>query len=135
MLTPTTKLTPKAIADFKTLQGRHPSAVLEEMPSGAALITLDFEAPAGWSSAKIVLRFIMPNGYPIAAPDGFWVAPALTVNGTRQPRNTETNPQIPETKISAQRFSWHIENGHCSANKDDLFTWLRSCRERLEKLE
>lgn len=134
MLTAVTKLTPKAIADFKALQARHPSAVLTELPSGAALVTLDFEPPAGWSAAKIVLRFIMPNGYPVAPPDGFWVEPALTVNGN-QPRSTEAKPQIPETTTSAQRFSWHIENGHWSPNRDDLFTWLRSCCERLEKLE
>ncbi len=107
---------------------------MTELPSGAALVALDFELPAGWSAAKIVLRFIMPNGYPVTPPDGFWVEPSLTVSG-RQPRSTEPSPQIPETNISKQRFSWHIENGHWSANRDDLFTWLRSCRQRLEKLE
>ncbi len=134
MLSPATKLTPKAITDFKALEARHPSAALTELPSGAALVTLDFELPPGWSAAKIVLRFIMPNGYPVTPPDGFWVEPSLTVNGNA-PRNIEVNPEIPETSISRQRFSWHIENGHWSANRDDLFTWLRSCRERLEKLE
>lgn len=134
MLTVVSKLTPKATLDFKALQARHPSATLLELPSGTALVTLDFELPAGWSAAKVVLRFMMPNGYPVAPPDGFWVEPALTVNG-KVPRNTEAKPQIPDTNISAQRFSWHIENGHWSANRDDLFTWLRSCRERLEKLE
>jgi hypothetical protein len=129
-----TKLTPKALADFEALKARHPGAVLTGLPSGAALVTLDFEMPAGWSATSIVLRFIMPNGYSVAPPDGFWVEPSLTVGG-KQPRNTEPSPQIPETNISRQRFSWHIENGHWSANSDDLFTWLRSCRERLEKLE
>jgi hypothetical protein len=107
--------------------------VLEELPSGAALVTLDFELPAGWSEAKIVLRFIMPNGYPVTPPDGFWVAPALTANGGKA--RAADPAQIPETKISAQRFSWHIENGHWSPNRDDLLTWLRSCHERLTKLE
>jgi hypothetical protein len=134
MLAPVSKLTPKALADFKALNSRHPSAVLTELPTGAALVTLEFDLPAGWSAAKIVLRFIMPNGYPVAPPDGFWVEPSLTVNG-KQPRNTEPGPQIPETTIANQRFSWHIDAGHWSANRDDLFTWLRSSRQRLEKLE
>jgi Prokaryotic E2 family E len=134
MLTTVTKLTPKAIADFKALQGRRPTAALTELPSGAALVTLDFELPSGWSAAKIVLRFVMPNGYPVTPPDGFWAEPNLTVNG-RVPRSVEASRQIPETNISNQRFSWHIDNGHWSANRDDLFTWLRSCHERLTKLE
>lgn len=115
MLSPVTKLTPKALADFEALKARHPSAVLTELPSGAALVTLDFELPIGWSAPKIVLRFIMPNGYPVAPPDGFWVDPTLTVNG-KQPRNTEPNPRIPEDSLSKQRFSWHIDSGHWSAN-------------------
>jgi hypothetical protein len=74
MLSPVTKLTPKALVDFKALQARHPSATLTELPSGAALVTLDFELPVGWSASKVILRFIMPNGYPVAPPDGFWVS-------------------------------------------------------------
>ncbi len=129
-----TKLTPKALADFEELKARHPSAVLTEFNSGAALVTLDYPLPAGWSAAKIVLRFIMPNGYPVAPPDGFWVEPSLTIGG-KQPRSTEASPQIPEAGMSRQRFSWHFDAGHWSANRDNLLTWLRSCQERLEKLE
>jgi hypothetical protein len=134
MLTTPSKLAPRAVADFKALQARHPTAALTELPSGAALVTLDFELPAGWSVPKVVLRFIVPSSYPVSPPDGFWVEPGLTVNG-KPPRSTDPNPQIPETKISAQRFSWHFDAGHWSANRDDLINWLRSCRERLEKLE
>lgn len=134
MLSPVTKLTPKAVADFNALKSRHPSAALTEFASGAALVTMAFDLPPGWSATNVTLRFIMPNGYPVAPPDGFWVEPGLTVNG-QQPRNTEANPKIPETEIASQRFSWHIDAGHWSANRDDLFTWLRSCRQRLEKLE
>lgn len=133
-LEPVTKLTPKALADFEALKARNPSAVLAEFGSGAALATLDFNLPEGWSASKVVLRFIVPNGYPVAPPDGFWVAPALQVGGT-QPRNTELNNAIPEAGVSAHRFSWHFDNGHWSANRDNLLTWLRSCQERLEKLE
>jgi hypothetical protein len=129
-----TKLTPKALADFEALKARHPSATLRELPSGAALVTLDFELPAGWSASKIILRFIMPNGYGVAPPDGFWVEPPLQIDG-KQPRSTELNSQIPEAGISAHRFSWHFDGGHWSPNRDNLITWLRSCRERLEKVE
>jgi hypothetical protein len=129
-----TKLTPKALADFEALKERYPSAILTEFASGAALVTLETDIPAGWSASRIVLRFIMPNGYPVAPPDGFWVEPALTVNG-KQPRNTEASGQIPEAGISKQRFSWHFDSGHWSPNRDNLLMWVRSCRERLEKLE
>jgi Prokaryotic E2 family E len=129
-----TKLTPKALADFEVLKARHPSAKLTEFGSGAALVTLDLNLPEGWSPSKVVLHFLMPNGYPVAAPDGFWVVPTLQVAG-KQPRSTEINGTIPEANIPAQRFSWHFDDGHWSPNKDNLLTWLRSCQERLEKVE
>jgi Prokaryotic E2 family E len=128
------KLTPKAQADFEALKARHPSATLTEFANGTALVTLDTEIPPGWSASKVKLRFIMPNGYPVAPPDGFWVEPALIVNG-KQPRNSEQSSQIPESRVSNQRFSWHFDSGHWSPNRDNLLTWLRSCHERLEKLE
>ena len=109
--------------------------MLTEFDSGAALVTLDYPLPAGWSAAKIVLRFIMPNGYPVAPPDGFWVETELDHRRQEQPRSTEASPQIPEAGMSRQRFSWHFDAGHWSANPDNLLTWLRSCQERLEKLE
>jgi hypothetical protein len=128
------KLTPKALADFEALKARYPSATLTELPSGAALVALDSELPKGWSESKIVLRFMMPNGYGVAPPDGFWVEPSLQVNG-KPPRSSEASSKIPETDLTKQRFSWHFDGGHWSPNRDNLLTWLRSCHERLEKIE
>jgi hypothetical protein len=131
---PVTKLTPKAIADFEALKARHPSGTLTELPSGAALMTLDCGLPPGWSESKVILRFIMPNGYGVAPPDGFWVEPNLQVSG-KLPRGSELNHQIPEAGMAKHRFSWHFDGGHWSPNRDNLLTWLRSCHERLEKIE
>ena len=133
MLSPVSKVTPKALADFEALRARHPSAVLTEFKSGAAMVTLDYPLPNGWSAEKIVLRFIMPNGYPVAPPDGFWVEPDLQVSG-KNPHATTLGQQIPEAGMSKHRFSWHFDNGHWSANRDDLLTWLRSVQERFEKI-
>ncbi len=129
-----TKLTPKALADFEALKARYPTATLNELPSGAALVALETDVPAGWSAPKIVLRFIMPNGYAVSPPDGFWVEPELTVRG-KQPRSSAPNNQIPETGMSGHRFSWHFDAGHWSPNRDNLLMWVRSCNERLEKVE
>jgi hypothetical protein len=129
-----TKLTPKALADFDALKARYPNATLTEFANGTALVAVETEIPAGWSASRVMLRFIMPNGYPVAPPDGFWVEPALTVNG-KQPRNSEATSQIPEAGMSRQRFSWHFDGGCWSPNRDNLLMWVRSCHERLEKLE
>jgi hypothetical protein len=134
MLSPVTKLTPRALADFEALRARHPSAVLTEFTSGATLVTLDYTLPKGWSTEKIILRFIMPNGYPVAPPDGFWVEPDLQVGG-KTPHAAPPNQEIPEAGMSKHRFSWHFDNGHWSANRDNLLTWLRSVQERFEKLQ
>ena len=127
-----TKLTPKALADFEALKARYPTATLREFSNGTALVTMETDIPAGWSASRITLRFIMPNGYPVAPPDGFWVEPALTVNG--QPPHAAANGEMPEAGMTHQRFSWHFDGGHWSANRDNLLMWVSSCHERLEKL-
>jgi hypothetical protein len=129
-----TKLTPKAVADFEALKARHPSATLKEFANGTALVAIETDIPAGWSASRITLRFIMPNGYPVAPPDGFWVEPELKVNGN-QPHASAPNNPIPEAGMSGHRFSWHFDGGHWSANRDNLLVWVRSCHERLEKLQ
>ena len=129
-----TNLTPKALADFEALRARHPTARLTEFASGAALVTLDCELPIGWSEPKVILRFVVPNGYAVAPPDGFWVEPNLQVDG-KLPRSSELSSQIPEAGLAMHRFSWHFDGGHWSPNRDNLLTWLRSCNERLEKIE
>ena len=98
------------------------------------MVALPFLIPDGWNITQATLRFIIPNGYPVSPPDCFWVEPNLTVNGAK-PKSSEYNNAIPEANINCHWFSWHIEQGRWSPNRDNLLTWLQSCRGRLGKVE
>ena len=129
-------MTPVLEAHFTRLEARYPEATVRDLQGGAVLVTVPALAMcSGWSVRAITLRFIAPNGYPVAAPDCFWAEPDLTLDGGRLPTNSQINNAIPGAGIIAQWFSWHIENGRWSANCHDLLTWLHLCLGRLEKRE
>jgi hypothetical protein len=129
-------MTPVLEAHFARLKARYPGATLRDLPSGAALVTVPgFAVSSGWLATQIVLRFIAPNGYSVAAPDCFWAEPNLTLSGGRQPKNSQINNAIPEADMSGHWFSWHVEGGRWSANCHDLLTWVSLCLDRLQKLE
>ena len=126
---------PTLDAHFRRLKERYADAVLTPLPSGAGLITLpNRPLPAAWSPATVVLHFIAPVGYPVAAPDSFWLEPNVTVNSVA-PKNSANNHPIPETGITAHYFSWHLEANRWSPNNHDLLTFVGVCLKRLEYLE
>jgi hypothetical protein len=129
-------MTPALEAHFTRLKARYPRATIRDLPGGAALVTLpEFALPSGWSATAIVLRFIVPNGYSVAAPDCFWAEPNLTLNAGQLPKNSQINNAIPEAGVLAHWFSWHVESGRWSGNCHDLLTWVSLCLDRLRKLE
>jgi hypothetical protein len=126
---------PILAAHFEKLKARYGGALLQMFGSGAALVTVPACAlPAGWSAPQVTLRFVAPNGYPVSAPDSFWVEPNLSIGGGL-PRNSQLNYAIPEAGVAAHWFSWHIEQGQWSPNNHDLLTWLGLCLRRLQKPE
>jgi hypothetical protein len=129
-------MTPALEAHFARLKARHPDSMLKELTGGAALITVPaLSIPTGWSMGSTLLRFLAPNGYPVAAPDCFWAEPTLLLRDGRQPKNTQLNHAIPEVGMTGQWFSWHLEVGRWSPNCHDLLTWLGVCLARLARLE
>jgi hypothetical protein len=124
---------PVLAAHFERLKARYQGALLSFYETGAAMITIPAcPLPAGWSSPAVTLRFIAPNGYPVSAPDCFWVEPNLAVNGSNLPRNSQINNQIPDAGITAHWFSWHLDQGQWWPNEHDLMTWLNLCLKRLQ---
>ncbi len=129
-------MSPILEAHFARLKARHPGATLTELPSGAALIEMSPVALCdGWSAREVTLRTLAPNGYPVAAPDCFWVEPNLTFGNNKVPKNSAINNAIPETKITGHWFSWHVHGGRWLANTHDLLTWYSVCEKRLRFLE
>lgn len=129
-------LQPVLRAHLERLQARHPGATLLALPSGASLVTVPgLQIPAGWSSASAIVRFLAPNGYPVASPDSFWVEPDLKLADGRIPKNCQFHYAVPETDLKGQWFSWHPHQGAWSANNHDLLSWLSTCLDRLARLE
>ncbi len=72
----------------------------------------------------------VPQGYPLAALDMFWVTPGLALADGRQPQNAD----LLETYAGRtwQRFSWHYPSGHrWNPATDGILSHLRFARLRL----
>jgi hypothetical protein len=126
---------PRALADVGRLKERHSDAQTVEYDSGNISVALELPLPEGWSASKVLLRFIVPNGYPTAPPDCFWVEPNLKVKDA-QPRASQYDHPMPDTNVKAHWFSWHInDQSQWNGNNDNVFTWLNACRKRFNNIE
>jgi E2/UBC family protein E len=128
-------LQPVIRAHFERLLARHSNATLTALPSGASLVAVPgLLIPAGWTASQVILRFLAPNGYPVAAPDCFWVEPVVKLANGKLPKNSQDNNPIRETSFKGHWFSWHAVPGAWSANNHDLLSWLGTCLDRLGHL-
>jgi hypothetical protein len=122
-------------AQFDEVKSRCPGATREVLPSRAALITFpDFRIPQGWNKSAATVRFIEPNGYPLACPDCFWTDGDLRLANGATPQNTGANA-IPETQFAGLLwFSWHVRESW-NPNRDSLLTWIACICDRFRKLQ
>lgn len=104
-----------------------------EAQSGAVVITVrDVDLPQGWNRTHTDIRFVVPAGYPFAAPDCFWADEGLTLDGGQQPTASNNQP-LPETGANGTWFSWHVASWN--PNSDNLLTFFRLIRQRLQIIE
>lgn len=102
------------------------------LPSGAVLVELRrVELPNGWSKRSTSIRFLVPVGYPFAAPDCFWAERDLCIEPGRQPQATNFQP-IPEVNAPGLWFSWHVQGWNPSRN--NLVTYAKVIEQRLKEL-
>ena len=131
-------LSPATLRQFERVQQRYPSANLEPLPSGAALVTVpNYPLPAGWSEASTTIRFLTPVGYPGPNPDCFWATSGLRLAGGGMPQASGDPNAIPETPHQGLWFSWHIENAGVNWHpaRDDLMTYLSMIGRRFEQVQ
>ena len=131
-------LSPITHGQFERIRERFPGATLDELPSGAALLTVpNVEIPRGWSAATTTIRFLVPPGYPGPAPDCFWSDTILSLAVGGMPQASQPAYAIPETGRSGQWFSWHVtdaaKNWH--PNRDELMTFLKIALDRFRELK
>ncbi|KUI36459.1 E2/UBC family protein [Mycobacterium sp. GA-2829] len=90
-----------------------------------------FPLPAGLNEPSVDVMLRLAALYPDAAPDMWWVTPALTTSGGLAIPGTEV------TEIycgrSWQRWSRHLEPGMWRAGVDGLHTFMALLRNELAK--
>ncbi len=123
-------LAPSVLADAGLTPER---ATLHSQGGGwEFLIISDYQLPAGFEPNRVELLLKLPPGFPDAAPDMFWVYPAVrTVNGSA-PRATTDERLLGK---SWQRFSWHLPAGAWKPGLSDLRDFLRCVLSRFLRLD
>lgn len=126
-------LSPITLRQFEKLQERYPLATMQELPSGAAMVTLpDIALPPGWSASVTTVRFIVPAGYPGPTPDCFWANADLMLSGGGAPKASQSPYAIPETGLHGRWFSWHVTESqkNWNPNRDDLMIYSQIIMDR-----
>jgi hypothetical protein len=115
---------------FTAVQEAYPHAEWHTHPAGNALVVRDVVLPEHWSVDKADILIIVPNGYPMAALDMFYVSPHIKLS----------NGQVPEAGNSFedhigkkwQRFSWHYKSRKWNPAKDTMLSHINFCLKRLK---
>jgi hypothetical protein len=116
------------------LRQRYADVRTQPLTGGATLVTVgSVPLPAGWGKASTSIRFLVPAGYPFAAPDCFWADNDLLLEGGRMPCNASNHNTIPETAESGLWFSWHVQGWN--PNRDTLSSWMNTIADRLRRLQ
>lgn len=120
----------KLDSDLALLRERHGD--VEHIDDGTRhlVIARGLDLPAHWNRRSTDILLQVPQGYPLAALDMFWVTPGLALADGRQPQNAD---QL-ETYAGRtwQRFSWHYPPGHrWNPDTDGILSHLRFARVRL----
>lgn len=103
--------------------------------SGRSLVVLrDQPLPSHWNRATSDILIQVPQGYPQAALDMFWVPPGLRLHDGRMGANTEVIEALNGTQW--QRFSWHYAPTHkWNPSTDGLMSHMRFVRVRLAQAD
>ena len=126
----------KSVADqFKAISAAFPGATLSSSAGCQLVVIPTMDLPAGWNQTRTHVRFVVPAGYPYAAPDCFWTDPGLRLAGGKLPQNTIVGHLMAgQPDANTLWFSWHVQNGLWNAAKSDLKTYVAIICRRFEAL-
>ena len=103
-------------------------AVHEQSGGWRFVVISEFNLPAAYTPRAVELLVKLPPLFPEAAPDMFWVRPAVRRADGRLPRST-TNESL--LGRSWQRFSWHLLEGAWKPGSSTFRDFVRCIRGRL----
>ena len=96
------------------------------------LVISDYPLPTGFKPNRVQLLVKLPPGFPDAAPDMFWVRPAVRTPGGCLPRSTCNERLLGK---EWQRFSWHLAPGSWKPGGSSLRDFLRFVAARFLRKE
>lgn len=123
--------------EFAEVALAFPGAQLLASSDGTQLVIVPaIRLPTGWSQQSTHVRFVVPAGYPYAAPDCFWADPNLRLGSGAMPQNTQLgNPTPSQPDPSMLWFSWHLAGGSWNPGVSDLMTYIQVIKKRFEALQ
>lgn len=108
-------------------------ATIHPEPGGWNLLVLtDYRLPRDYTPDRVRLLVKLPPAFPDAAPDMFWVSPAVRAPDGCLPRATTLEILLGE---EWQRFSWHLKEGAWTPGVSTLRDFLRCVAARFQQLD
>lgn len=113
---------------FREITDIYPGATLSNHGAQRFLIIPEVPLQDHWSKPSADLMVIVPDGYPMAPLDMFYVSPEINLNNGRKPGGSDNR----ETYLGRtwQRFSWHYQKPW-NPSRCSLVTHLHFCMARL----
>lgn len=107
----------------------HDRLAVYEQPGGWKFVVIsDFAMPEGYAPTVVELLVKLPPLFPEAAPDMFWVRPAVKLRNGQLPRSTSNENLLGGTW---QRFSWHLVGNAWKPGTSTFRDFVRCVRGRL----
>lgn len=107
-------------------------AVHRDAGGWSLLVLSEYELPRGYQPDRVRLLLKLPPTFPDAAPDMFWVYPAVRAPNGGLPRAASTEHLLGE---EWQRFSWHLSQGAWKPGVSTLRDFLRCVAARFQRLD
>lgn len=107
-------------------------AVHRDAAGWSLLVLSDYELPRGYQPDRVRLLLKLPPTFPDAAPDMFWVHPAVRAPNGGLPRAAGGEHLLGQ---EWQRFSWHLAQGAWKPGASTLRDYLRCVAARFQRLD
>lgn len=117
-------------SDLATDAGVSPDrlAVHEQQGGWKFVVISDFAMPESYVPTVVELLVKLPPLFPEAAPDMFWIRPAVKLRNGQLPRSTSNENLLGGTW---QRFSWHLVGNAWKPGASTFRDFMRCVRGRL----
>lgn len=115
---------------------RRQYSAVEAIDEGSRTLVIARDVPLSrhWNRDRTSILVQVPQGYPLAAMDMFWVEPGLRLADGRVPKNADSIEMY--AGLQWQRFSWHYPSGYrWNPSTDGLERHFRLIRSRFAMCE